>query len=448
MRSRITAWRRWVAAGALTLTVGLLAACGGSSSSNDSKAPTSARGPIAGTLTFYNFQPTGNEGRWWDDFVARFEAKYPRTHIKVTKYATQDYWIKTLAAFSSGNEPDIFIPDAGEDLNKYIRAGRIAPLDRILDLSYYNRAAVEPFRAINGHVNAIPIFSYEILGWANEDLLAKNGLTVPRTWDELLNACGKLSAAGVVPLAMGNAGQDRFPTEHLMDTLLYQLAGNRAALNATYGVDGASWTDDAVVRAGAAMRQLIDARCFPEGFTGLSYAQMTNLFAQGKAAMTFTGSWFAAQVQTSRVKFRSTTFPFPDVPGATHSTANLDGILGGVTGLTASGKAANRNPALVAAFLNEFGKRVDDYANATGALSVAASPNPTGGTLQRDMAEVFKSVGELVPVSDTILPKPITEAYEGDIVSLTAGKLTPEAWAKSIADTTRREQANLPRLDG
>lgn len=449
MRSRTTAWRRLLVVLALTLTVGLLAACGGDDSSSDGTTTAQkADGPVEGTLTYYNFQPTANEDEWWDEFIADFEKKYPGAKVETTLYSTQDYWIKTLAAFSSGNEPDVFIPTAGEDLNKYIRAGKIAPLDDLVDLDAYNPAALDPFKAVNGKVNGVPSFSFVILGWANDDLLAKEGLSVPTTWDELLSACETLSAKGIAPIAMGNSGQDRFPTEHLLDTLIYQYGGLDATLKATYGEDGQSWDGEAVTNAATRMTELVDAKCFPRGFTGLNYAQMTGLFLQGKAAMTFTGSWISNQVTTSGVKFKASTFPFPDAPDAEHSTANLDGILGGVSGLSVSAKAAERNPALVAAFLNEFGKRVDEYANETGSISVAAAPKPQGSALQKEMSATFEDVAQLASVSDTILPRNITELYLADQVALTAGKLTPEAFATGMAEKVERERGSLPPRDG
>lgn len=442
-------WRQVVAAVGLVLTIGTVAACGGSSSDDDgttSAATASSSGDVSGTLTFYNFLPEGNEGRWWDRFVADFERRYPDAKVDVTRYSTEDYWTKTLAAFSSGDEPDVFIPNAGEDLDKYIRAGRIAALEEIVDVEAYNPSTLEPFKDRSGHLNGVPIYSYVILGWANEDLLAEHGVSVPRTWDELLAACGRLSAAGVTPLAMGNAGQDQFTTGQLQDALLYQFGGAGTTRDAAYGTDEVSWTDDNFVSGAEQMKALIAARCFPKGFTGMNYSQMTNLFAQGKAAMTFTGSWFADQVESSGARFRTAVFPLPDAPGATHSTARLDGILGGVNGLAASAKAAEKNPALVAAFLDSFGDVVDDYANTNSQLSVAADPRPQGSALQRSLSQVFSSAREIAPVSDTILPSTLRGEYNGNVVALTSGELTPEEWAKAMAETSERERPNFPEL--
>ncbi|HZV72233.1 MAG TPA: extracellular solute-binding protein [Conexibacter sp.] len=449
MHRRTAHWRRWFATAALlALTAAVLAACGGSGSTSGGAAPskTKANGPVAGTLSFYNFLPDGSEGKWWDDFVASFKKKYPNVKVEVTKFSTEDYWTKTLAAFSSGSEPDIFIPNAGEDLNKYIRAGKIAALENLVDLKYYNPATLVPFKDSKGHIDGIPIYSYIILGWDNQNLLSKYRLAVPKTWDELLAACHKLSDAGVIPIAMGNAGQDQFPTGQLQDHLLYQLGGPKLTLNATYGTNGAKWTDPVFVNAAKQMRALIDAKCFPRGFTGLNYSQMSNLFAQGKAAMAFTGSWFANQVGSSGAKFKAGVFPFPDAPGTTHSTASLDGILGGVNGLAASAKAAQRNPAAVKAFLDAFGAAADEYANTNSQLSAAAHPHPTGSGLQAELSQVFQSVKEIAPVSDTILPRAMAGKYNGDVVALTAGDMTPESWAKAMADAAAQEKPNLPNL--
>ena len=45
--------------------------------------------------------------------------------------------------------------------------------------------------------------------WANADVLGKNGISMPATWDEFNAAAEKLAAAGITPLAHGGqAWQD------------------------------------------------------------------------------------------------------------------------------------------------------------------------------------------------------------------------------------------------
>jgi hypothetical protein len=63
------------------------------------------------------------------------------------------------------------------------------------------------------------------------------------------------------------------------------------------------------------------------------------------------------------------------------------------------------------------------------------------------MTATFKDVKQLASVSDTILPRSITEQYLADIVALTLGKLTPDAFAAGMAEKADSERASLPPRD-
>lgn len=440
---------RLVLAGALVVAATALTGClgeDGGDGGQPSRA-TKPTGPVEGTLTFWTAEGTVVE--WWKDFVADFERKYPKAEVKFTQYSTEEYWTKVQAAFSAGDEPDIFeVSGPGEELQKYVRVNKVGNLDGLLDTARFNRASIDAYTSADGELWGVPRTSFILHMWHNRRLLADNRIDVPETWEQLLDACRALSSKGVTPIAFGNGGQDQWTATHWFDTLLYQYGGARAAVDATYGLDGASWSDPAFVEAATRLKELIDADCFPRGLAGINYSQMTSLFLRGDAAMIFTGTWFAADVEASKDKLDVGVFPLPDGPDASHSTAELDGIVGGIGGMAASRRAVEEKAALVAALLNEFGKAVDDHANETGGqLSVAADPNPNAGGLQTAFTELFESVGEVAPVTDTVVPPLVNDDYYQNAQALTTGRLSPQAFADTMAEAVERERPNLPDVD-
>ncbi|MDW5594094.1 extracellular solute-binding protein [Conexibacter stalactiti] len=452
MLNWFVAGRRLLTAASIVLVALLLAGCGsdgegsGAATGQTSASTTTQTSePVEGTLTFWSSLTATSERAWWNRLIKRFERRYPGARVEFTTYSTEEYFTKLLAAFSSGDEPGVFVADAGEELDKFVRTGKVAPLNDMVDLSHFKPAAVKPLTGPGGEIHGIPLAWYILLLWENEDVLAEHGVASPRTWDELLTACGTLSSEGVTPIALGDGGQDQWTAAHLLGTLLYQYGGAGIAANATHGTDGASWTDPAFVDAAARLRQLIDADCFPKGFTGMNYAQMSAQFLQQKAAMIFTGAWLTSEYESSGERFAIGTAPLPDGPDAVNSTEALDGIVGGVFGLAATTKAVDDNPALVKAFLDEAGAAVDDFANANARLSVAVEPNPTGGPLQAQLTRMLNTVGELAAVPDVTLPAAVLDDYYQNVQALTAGELSPEEFAQAMEDASETERPNLPK---
>ncbi len=435
-----------LAAGALVIAA---AACG---TSGQSTKPTRVQpatvndgAAVKGTLEFWDAGTAPAVATWWKRFIADFEAKYPGTKINMTTFATEDFRTKYLAAFSAGDEPDVFESDTGELLNRFVRVGKIADLSKLINFDRYNKASLAPVTMPDGGVYGAPDYWFVMSMWANQALLKSYGVEEPKTWDGLLSACKTLSAAKVIPITLGNGGGDQWTAVQWYDALLYQYTGDVVGVDATLGTNGASFTDPEFVKAAARFRELIDAHCFPPGFTGLNYQQMSSQFISGKAAMNFTGSWFAGEVAAGGAKFNVDVFPLPDVPDAKHSTAKLDGVMGGVSVIAASEKAATKNPALVRAFLQEFTARMDDFANAGDQLSVSATPKPTGGPLQQELTSMLKSVRELVTFTGLRTDSSMIDPWDANTQALTQGSLSPEKFAQAMADAAKRKRPNFPK---
>jgi len=442
-RRRTTAFALLMAAVLLGLVV---TGCGGSEGGTTAaaeKPPANAK--VEGTLEFWDAGTSTSVEEWWQEFIKEFEAKYPGAKVNMTTFSTEEFQTKYLAAFSSGGEPDVYETDTGELLERFVRVGKIADVSKLVDLKDFNPASLKPVTDESGAVHGVPDYWFVMSMWENKDLFKKYGVKTPKTWDELLNACKTFSDAGVIPITLGAAGQDQWTAVQWYDSLLYQYTGKAVGVDATYGRNGAKWTDPEFVEAGERFRELIDAKCFPDGFTGLSYQQMSTAFISGEAAMNFTGSWFASEIAAGKPDFEVGVFPLPDGPGAKYSTEELDGVMGGVSVIAATQKGVDENPALVSAFLEEFGKRVDDYANAGEQLSVAVKPHPEGGPLQTALTKMLHSVGELVTFTGLVTPSAMINPTYENTSALIQGEATPEEFAERMQEVSERERPNFPK---
>jgi multiple sugar transport system substrate-binding protein len=78
-------------------------------------------------------------------------------------------------------------------------------------------ASASSTMTINGKKWGVPYTYYQWGIYHRKDIFSKNNLTPPRTWEELLDTCAKLKAAGITPFAIGSKAP--WPTAGWFDYL-------------------------------------------------------------------------------------------------------------------------------------------------------------------------------------------------------------------------------------
>ena len=144
----------------------------------------------------------------------------------------------------------------------------------------------------------------------NRATLARAGVTIPRTWPELLAACAKLKQAGIVPIAVGN--QTPWVTQ-LIDyaiapSIAYKeqpdLARQMLAGRATFATSGWRETLERYVE--------LQARgCFQPDPNGTTIERQEALVARGEAAMAIAVAARMPFVRAAAPGADIGIFPFP-----------------------------------------------------------------------------------------------------------------------------------------
>lgn len=159
-------------------------------------------------------------------------------------------------------------------------------------------------------------FQYNIEGiFYNKEIFANNGITQPKTWDELLADAAKLDAAGVQPFSA--SGQQGWPLTRLIGDYIFRDLGADALKKVADGK--AKLTDPAYVKAAQEVADLGAKGYFGADVASLDYDGATNQFLTGKSAMIYMGSWLLANINdpkqdvigVDKVGF----MPFPAVTG-------------------------------------------------------------------------------------------------------------------------------------
>jgi multiple sugar transport system substrate-binding protein len=148
-----------------------------------------------GEILFWTFH-ANEEGAWMQSLVDEYARVNPGVKIKLEFIPQAEYMNGTAltSAFAANSGPDIYVMSPGDFL-KYVNSGLA------LDLTpYYTQAMLDDFMAtsiqavtVNGKIYAVP-FEIELLGlYYDKDVLDGAGVAVPKTWDELIDATGKLT---------------------------------------------------------------------------------------------------------------------------------------------------------------------------------------------------------------------------------------------------------------
>ncbi len=148
---------------------------------------------------------------YWDAVKAGYEALNPNATINIDLKASEGYseWVKTIAADYKNNTVDLvainLVSERTEDMtinwNEYME--EVNPYDaegRIWKECFnYNSQSRD---AITGRFDALSLDSVQVTWFYNKNIFEEVGVEAPETWDELVEICEKIQAAGYQPLCI------------------------------------------------------------------------------------------------------------------------------------------------------------------------------------------------------------------------------------------------------
>lgn len=270
-----------------------------------------------------------------------FNSKNPDIRVIFDPLDPDSYANKLSTALQGGKGPDIAQLNPYGALQPFVDAGYLEPLDDLVpELDSFSDAAKIAIKGLkDGKLYGVPYAAINLGVFYNTDIFAEHGIEVPKTYKDFTDACDKLLAAGVIPIAAGGANGQGWALEVALNVL-------------TPGVTGPDFYDDLMSgkkkltdpKYVAAMQRMSDLLpYFSPGFEGVSYDASTQQFITGKAAMFLGGSYengsFSSQGGDS-LKFSVFTFP-ADKPGDPAYTSTwVDGSYGLTT------DAVNRDAAI------------------------------------------------------------------------------------------------------
>ncbi|MGW5212250.1 ABC transporter substrate-binding protein [Streptomyces sp. NPDC004051] len=311
---------RLVACGATLALAVTLSACGGGgggASADDDKIHVLVYGDATNKV----------EKRIVDTFNKTSDVK-----VVLDTIPGADYQKKLQTIISTPQAPDVFFNWGGGSIKPFVKADLLLPLDDFIkenpDLESKFLPSVFNNAVVDGQPYGIPMRGTQpVLLFHNKKVLDEAGVKPPKTWDELLDAVGKLKDAGVTPIALG--GGDIWPTQMWFQYLFDRVAGP-GLFEKAVGGDKSAWESADSKKALSMIRELVDAGAFGKNYDSVKYTNggSVQLVASGKAGFELMGSWYYSQQLTDHKAFAEKGLgytAFPTVEGGKGDPANVAG---------------------------------------------------------------------------------------------------------------------------
>ncbi|WP_219836130.1 ABC transporter substrate-binding protein [Paenibacillus sp. R14(2021)] len=313
-------WSRSVGVPLTLAAVMALTACGGNSSINASNTAggnaknagsknASGNSAEAVTLRLFSNLPDRKSGQGLAEqmVIDNYMKENPNVKIEVEALAEEPFKNK-LKAYMASNEPiDLTMVHGGAELNTLVQAGYVKelnPADYESEQFNFLPGVYKSF-TFNDKVYGLPRNSdYEVI-YYNKKLFEENGVKVPTTFTELLEAAKAFRDKKIIPMSIN--GKDLWSFGGLYQFIAQRYSGDFNLFLDAVDKKIKLGDDESFLKAAQYMAQLREAGLFQDGFMTADYGASQNLFTQGRAAMWFMGSWEAGMATNESLpaEFRS-----------------------------------------------------------------------------------------------------------------------------------------------
>ena len=377
-----------------------------------------------------------------DPFVKAIE-DYNRTHadceVVMTTFENQLYKEKLQINMAGDELPDIFYTWGGGFSQGFVESGKVLAID-----SYYDKYADElPQAALvnctyDGKLYGVTYVTPVSLVFYSKKAFAEAGVSIPTTYDELLDCCEKLKEAGYIPI--GNSVKDSWVLAMLHDGLTLKSVGPERLGKVLTGEEG-SYDSEDFITASKAMETIIDKRYMARNAAGLTNDQSVAMFYEGKSAMYITGSWLAGGFYEKRGnEYANVENPedfdcFP-LPVINPDNAKITDYMGGAADTLMVARSTN-HPDKAAEVAFELARSVSKYAYLSGAGVPAWKVDYDDSEVPPMPKKVALLAGNATTFTlwfDTLMTSENKTVYLDLICSLYQGSVSPEELCRRMAE--------------
>lgn len=235
----------------------------------------------------------------FEELVADFQKKHPDVKVKINTFDHEGYK-SAIRNFLTADAPDVVNWYAGNRMAPFVKAGLFEDVSDLWEKEGLNETlkSAASSMTIDGKKWGVPYTYYQWGIYYRKDIFAANGITPPKTWDELKAASAKLKAAGVTPFAIGSKAL--WPTAGWFDYLNLRVNGYEFHMDLTSGK--VPYTDARVKAVFDKWAELVRPGFFLENHAAIDWQDAVPAFVQGKAAMYLMGNFAVAAFKAGGLK--------------------------------------------------------------------------------------------------------------------------------------------------
>jgi len=254
-----------------------------------------------------------------EEMAALFQQEHP--HVTVQFVATPDAETAMFARIAAGDVPDMM--NTFPSMLTYRLMMDDGLFVDLTDEPFMNRIPedIKELSHHNGRQFSVPAAMSAYGVFYNRDIFAAHGLSVPETYEELLNVAQTLQDAGITPFAFygrsaGTVGQ---LTERVIGIL------ENDSDNFFRGVVEGRYDIRARPEVRIQAETILDIRNFSQpDVMAFDQDQAISEFATGRAAMIIGGTWFVTVMLEANPQFDFSIFPIPNPMGTFGLPISID----------------------------------------------------------------------------------------------------------------------------
>lgn len=247
--------------------------------------------------------------KWVEGRAAAFEESHPGVKVEIEMVSNDSYLNTLKMKMAADDAPDMFDLDNNTYLREFVDADYIYCVDGQnvfgeVDEGLLGDCQIDGVR----YGSTISTAAYSI--WYNKEVFEKVGVEVPTTYEEFIDVCEKIQAAGITPMATAFAERSigfnmwfhPFYTNYCWKDD-FNWAVDKASGKSTFAEDD---------RPKKAWEEFMStSKYWSDDPFGTSYDDACMAIANGEAAMISNGTWILAKLLEYNPDIQLGVFGYP-----------------------------------------------------------------------------------------------------------------------------------------
>jgi raffinose/stachyose/melibiose transport system substrate-binding protein len=361
----------------------------------------------------------------WEAAKAAYEAENEGWTVEFIQQDDDLYSTVGLPTLLNGkNSPDAYFEWSGARLDQRAAEGYAADISGDIESSglkdLFTDGAFAGYDS-GGKLSMIPrARDVTNVLWYNVDMFEKNGVTPPKTWEELNAACAKFVAAKVNCFVQGN--KDLWTVGNWGGHIISRVTGE--ALYAETLQKNKPMNSPEFVKGLTVLADLAKAGYVNESVNSIADNEAASQFFQGKAAFHPIGSWLIGTQQGEAPDFK---MDFINLPAISDGAGDQNSIMAVYTGYIVNEKSTKKTEVMNFFKILYNAENAKQIADAGTLLLVKSLAGGALDPLTEKINALLNGATVVVAPPDTGFELPVADALNAAQAEAIGGKSTPQA---------------------